>query len=265
MTESEQEGALSTDETTELVVPEVLEEEIEDQPLSVAEAGITEARLIEILAERDEKTARAARAAKDSAISRNAKDIADILERFEASGSDKAAFIAETDQQAAIDAQAEWQAGIDSRLSQLAAPTRQDWQAEWDVDSQKILDAAEAEDDTVLTTEEYNAAFFGQKFASRGDAYVALNAAISAKRSGKPAIIPAAAVQTEGGEVARTPEPTIPKKFRQKFDSALENGDDDAARKILDARWDEIDKAERLERARQELANQGLSVEELTE
>ena len=65
MTDDTQEGALPADETQGLVAPEVLEEEAEVQQPSGGEAGITEARLIEILAERDEKQARKDQSAKD--------------------------------------------------------------------------------------------------------------------------------------------------------------------------------------------------------
>ena len=264
MTDELQEGALPVDETEELVAPEVLETDAEVQQPSVTEAGITEDRLLEILAERDEKAARAAQSAKDRAISRNAKDIADILERFEAGGSDKAKFIADVDQQEAIDAQAQWQSTIESRLSQLAAPTRQSWQDEWAGDSQKILDKA-AEDGIDLSTEEYNAAMFnnGVAFASNGDAYAALTSVLNKKAKGEK--IPVSAVSTEGGDVARIPVPEAPKEFRQQLDQAIEENDDDAARKLLDQKWAEIEKVRAAETARAALQDAGLSVEDLAE
>ena len=268
MTDDTQEGALPADETQELVTPEVLEEEAEVQQPSGGEAGITEARLIEILNERAETQARKDQSAKDRAISRNAKDIADILDRFEAGGSDKAAFIAEADQQASLEETQAWQTGIESKLATMAtANTRQTWQDEWDVDSQKILDAAEAEDGVTLSNEEVNAGFLGQKFESRGDAYVLLNALIASKRSGKPASIPASAVSTEGGEVARTPKPVVvvPQTFRQEFDKAEAEGDEATMQELIDTRYDELDKDAEIEKARRTLERSGISAEDLLE
>ena len=266
MTDDTQEGALPADETQGLVAPEVLEEEAEVQQPSGGEAGITEARLIEILAERDEKQARRDQSAKDRAISAQGKDIAAIFERLEELGGDQGALLREADQQAAIDENQTWQAGIDSRLAAMAtANTKQTWQDEWDGDSQKILDAAEAEDGVSLSNEEINAAFFGLKLESRGAAYVVLNSLIAAKRSGKPAVIPASAVSTEGGEVAHTPEPTVPQTFRQEFDKADAEGDDAKMREILDSRWDELDKDAEIEKARLTLERSGISAEDLLE
>ena len=153
MTDKEQEGALPESESEELVAPEISHPDAEVQQPSVPSGGLTEDRLIEILAERDEKSARAAQSAKDRAISRNAKDIAGILDRFEAGGSDKAAFVADADRQATLDATQEWQAGIESKLESMAAPTVQDWKSEWAVTSQKILDAA-AKSGTSMSVEE---------------------------------------------------------------------------------------------------------------
>ena len=266
MTDDTQEGALPADETQGLVAPEVLEEEAEVQQPSGGEAGITEARLIEILAERDEKQARRDQSAKDRAISAQGTDIAAIFERLEELGGDQGALLREADQQAAFEATQEWQSGIESRLTAMAtANTKQTWQDEWDVDSQKILDAAEAEDGVSLSNEEINAAFFGQKLATRGDAYVLLNTLIAAKRSGKPALIPASAVSTEGGEVAHTPEPTVPQTFRQKFDKADAEGDDAKMREVLDSRWDELDKDAEIAKAKRTLDSQGISPEDLIE
>jgi hypothetical protein len=264
MTDELQEGAQPVNETEELVAPEVLETDAEVQQPSVTEAGITEDRLLEILAERDEKIARQAQSAKDRAISRNAKDIADILERFEAFGGDAAAFVADADRQAEIERQAQWQQSIESKLAAVSAPTKQAWQDEWAGESQKILDAAET-DGISLSVEEYNAAMFnnGVAFASKGDAYAALNAALVKKAKGEK--ISVSAVSTEGGEVARIPEPEAPKEFRQQLNQAIEAGDDNSARAILDQKWEEIERERAKIAARAALDAAGISPEDLTE
>lgn len=265
MTDDVQEGAPTTPEAVEPVVPEVLEVEQEVQQPSVPSEGLTEDRLLEILAERDEKTARAAQSAKDRAISRNAKDIADILERFEASGDSAAEFVQETDRQATIEATQQWQAGIESRLQQLAVPTGADWQSEWAADSQKILDAA-ASNDVELTPEEYNAAMFnnGVAFNTKGDAYAALNQAIVSKAKGESISI--AAVATEGGDVASPPVPPAPPKTSaQQFEEAKAAGDFDKMRQIQDERWDNVEKLQKVQTAQQALEQAGISAEDLLE
>ena len=266
MTDDTLEGAPATDETEELVVPEVLEEEQEVQQPSVPLSGLTEQRLIEILDKRAETQARKDQSAKDRAISRNAKDIADILERYESGGRDQAAFIAEADQQATVEATQTWQANIESRLTAMAsANTKQGWRDEWDVESQKILDAAEADDGVTLTNEEYNAAFFGQKFASRGDAYIALTRALSAKRRGEPTPVPASAVVTESGEVSHTPAPVTPqepKPFHQQLEEAetAEAKDD-----VLKAKWQELEDFRAVEAAKKDLEARGIKASQLLE
>lgn len=266
MTDVTQEGALPADETQGLVAPEVLEEEAEVQQLSGGEAGITEARLIEILAERDEKQARRDQSAKDRAISAQGKTIETILGRLDELDGDRGALLREADQLGAQEATETWQASIESRLTDMAtANTKQTWQDEWDGDSQKILDAAEAEDGVTLSNEEINAAFFGLKLESRGAAYVVLNSLISAKRSGKPASIPASAVSTEGGEVAHTPEPTVPQTFRQEFDKAKAENNQAKMQELIDSRYDELDKDAEIEKARRTLASKGISAEDLVE
>ena len=263
MTDDLQEGALPADESQELVAPELLEEDAEVQQPSVTEAGITEARLIEVLTERDEKQARKAQSAKDRAISAQGKTIETILGRLDELDGDRGALLREADQLGAVEATQAWQAGIESRLSDLAvATTKQTWKQEWTEDSQKILDAA-AKKGTVLSTEEVNAAFFGQKFASRGDAIVYLNELIDAKKEGAPAPVPAAAVLPEGGEVARTPEPVVPQTYRQQFDKAKTEGDTAKMQELIDENWEEQEQFTRAQAAKQTLSDLGMTAEEL--
>jgi len=266
MTDDTLEGAPAADEPVELVVPEVLEEEQEVQLPSVPLSGLTEERLIEILNERAETQARKDQSAKDRAISAQGKTIETMLGRLDELDGDRGALLREADQLGAVEATQEWQANIESRLTAIAsANTKQSWRDEWDVDSQKILDAAEAEDGTVLTNEEYNAAFFGQKFPTRGDVVVALNAALQSKRSGKPAPIPAAAVVTEGGEVPRTPAPATPvepKPFHQQLEEAETPGEQAEIRK---AQWKELEDYRAVEAAKKELESRGIKASQLIE
>ena len=265
MTDDVVEGAPVIAEPVEPVVPEVSEVTEEVQQPSVPSEGLTEDRLIEILNERDEKTARTAQSAKDRAISRNAKDIADILERFEASGDSAAEFVQETDRQAGIEATQQWQAGIESRLQQLSVPTGQDWQSEWTADAQKILDAA-AKSDVELSQDEYNAAMFnnGIAFGSKGDAYAALNQAIVSKAKGES--ISVAAIATEGGDVARPPAPPAePKTTAQRFEEAKAAGDQEAMQAVQDERWDAVEKQQKAALALETLEAAGISAEDLIE
>ena len=265
MTDDVVEGAPVATEPVEPVVPQVSEVIEEVQQPSVPSEGLTEDRLLEILAERDEKATRAAQSAKDRAISRNAKDIADILERFEASGNSAAEFVQETDRQATIEATQAWQAGIESRLQQLAVPTGQDWQSEWTADSQKILDAA-AKSGVELSQDEYNAAMFnnGIAFDSKGDAYAALNQAIVSKAKGES--ISVAAIATEGGDVAKPPAPPAePKTATQRFEEAKAAGDQEAMQAVQDERWATVEKQQKAEQARQALEAAGITAEDLLE
>ena len=262
MTDEVQEGALPASESEELVAPEILQDEEEVQQPSVPTTGLTEDRLLEILDERAETQARKDQSAKDRAVSRNAKDIADILERFEASGGNKAEFVDEVDRQATLEATQSWQAGIESRLDQLAVPTRQDWKGEWTETSQKILDSAE-EKGVVLSTDEYNTVMFnnGIAFPTKGDAEAALTGAITSKALGDA--IPVSAVATEGGELSRPPEPTVPKTFRQQFDNAKNSGDTDSAQAVLDKQWEAVNAELDQETAKQAYIAAGGNPEDL--
>ena len=261
MTDEVQEGALPTEE---LQAPEVLETSpavAEVQQPSGGEAGITEARLIEILAERDEKQARKDQSAKDRAISAQGKDIVAIFERLEELGGDQGALLREADQQAALDENQTWQAGIDSRLAAMAtANTRQTWQDEWDVDSQKILDAAETKG-IVMSNEEVNQVAFnnGIAFETQADAEAALTAALVSRALGETSV---SVVSTEGGEVAQIPEPTEPQSFRQQFDKLQKSGDADGARALLDSQWDVADAETAKGNARKAAEDAGLKLAE---
>ena len=123
------------------------------------------------------------------------------------------------------------------------------------------MDAA-AKLGVTLSTEEYNAALFGKKFATKGDAYAALNQAVIAKAKGEA--IPTAAVAIEGGDVARPPEPTTPKPFRQKVNEALAKGKSDEARKLIDDQWAAVDREAKLAAAKRALAEAGVTPQELT-
>jgi hypothetical protein len=266
MTDAEQEGALPVEELQAPEVQEVSTPATEVQQPSVPEAtGLTEDRLIEILAERDELAARQAQSAKDRAISRNAKDIAALLERFESLGGDEGAankMVADAETQALLQTVEELKSTIQTMQTAPVAPTTGDsWQAEWAVDSQKILDAAETLG-VELTNNEYNQAMHnnGVAFETKADAYAALNKAILAKQKGES--MPVSAVSTEGGEVAQTPEPTVPKPFRQQFDELNEAGDTAGARALLDQQWEQADEETRKANARRAAEAAGLKLAE---
>lgn len=268
MTDDVQEGAPAAEELKELAAPEVSETDVEVQQPSVAESGLTEERVLELLGtqfkaleEKIENFSRQAQSVKDRAISKNAKELADIKARLEAVGGDWGALSQEAEQ----DSLAQRLEQLEARISQTAASQRTAdpkaaWTAEWSEESQKVLDAAEKLGIT-LSTEEYNAVFLGRKFKTKGDAYAALNQAMISKAKGEA--MPTAAVATEGGEVAQPPERSTPKTFREKFDQAREKGDTEA-RKLLDERWAEVDKLTKVERARKLLAKEGVSPEDLS-
>ena len=256
------EGAQATQEPTELAIPQVSEVTEVQQP-SVG-GGVSEARLTELLeAQRTallEDFDRKLQSQKDRRIGKLEGKVDELLATkaaVEAAGGWDQVI---RQQQYAEDLKTELNAALDARLSQTPA-SQPDWRAEWDAESRKITDAASKLGIT-LSTEEYNAALFGKKFATRGDAYAALNQAVIAKAKGEA--IPRAAVATEGGEVARPPEPRVPKTFRQKFDEARTSGNDKEARKLLDEQWKEVEKLGRIEAARQTLAAAGVTPEELT-
>jgi hypothetical protein len=266
MTDAEQEGALSEEELIAPEVQEVSTPATEVQQPSVPEAtGLTEDRLIEILAERDEIASRKAQSQKDRAISRNAKDIAALLSRFDELGGDAGAantMVAEAETQSLLQTVEELKSQVRTLQSPVAAPTDAgSWQDEWTVDSQKILDAAETLG-VVLSNSEYNQAMHnnGVAFATKADAYAALNTAILAKQKGES--IPVSVVSTEGGEVAQTPVPTEPKPFRQQFDELNEAGDTAGARALLDEQWKQADADTAKANARRAAEAAGLTLAE---
>lgn len=250
MTDELKEGAPVEEELSPPAVEEV-STETEDQQPSEPTGGLTEDRILELLQnqqkaleERLETFSRQQQSAKDRAISKNAKELPEIRARLEASGGDWDQLIQKEDANS-VAARLE---ALEARISQ--APARQRdaqsaWQAEWNDESQKILDAA-AQLGISLSPEEYNAAMFGQKFATKGDAYAALNAAILAK--GKGESVPVAAVTTEGGEVANPPAPEEPTDFRTDFDSAT---DENQKRSLLNDRWAELEAQHQLRRAQE--------------
>lgn len=267
MPEELKEGAQVPEEPQELVAPVVSEEVTEVQQPSPAPEGQNEERLekligaVATLNEKVEKLARQEQSAKDRAISKTAKELAEVKSRLDAFGGDWNALAQEAEARTLyqrIDT-------LEARLSQApanrpAADNKAAWQAEWDAESRKILDAAK-QLGVSLSSEEYNLALFGKKFDSKGDAYAALNQAIYRKMSGNN--VPAAAVATEGGEVARPPEPQAPKPFRQQLEDAKKRGDEAGARQVLDQKWAEIEKAQAREIAKQALADAGVSPEDL--
>ena len=262
MTDELVEGAPAPEESKGLAVPEISAEEREVQQPSEKSGGLTEARVLELLGtqlkaldEKIESLSRQAQSAKDRAISKTAKELADLKARLDAAGGDWNTLAREAE------AQTLYQRldGLEARLSQAPA-SQPTWQAEWDTESRKVLDAA-SKFGITLTTEEYNAAFFGKKFKAKGDAYAALNAVIIAKAKGES--ISAAAVATEGGEVARPPEPTTPKPFRQKVNDALAAGKSDEARKLIDKQWEAVEKEAKVAEARRALAEAGVSPADL--
>ena len=242
MTDAEQEGALPVEELQAPEVQEVSTPATEVQQPSVPEAtGLTEDRLVEILDQRDEVTSRKAQSQKDRGISRNAKDIAALLDRFEDLGGDENAankLVADAETQALLQTVQRLESQIQAGQAAPAGPPAKDaWQSEWTVDSQKILDAAEVSG-VVLSNEEYNLAMHnnGIAFDTKADAYAALNGALLAKQKGEA--MPVSVVSTEGGEVAQPPAPPAePKPFRQQFDELNDAGDTAGARALLDEQW----------------------------
>jgi len=257
------EGAQPTKESVELATPQVSEVTEVQQP-SVG-GGVSEERLTELLeAQRTallEDFDRKLQSQKDRRIGKLESKVDEILATkaaVEAAGGWDQVI---SQQRYAEDLEAKLNAALDARLSQPPASQPDNWRAEWDAESRKIMDAA-ARLGVTLSTEEYNAALFGKKFATRGDAYAALNQAVIAKAKGEA--IPKAAVATEGGDVARPPESTAPKPFRQKVNEALAKGKSADARKLIDEQWAVVEKEAKLAQARQALAEAGVAPEELT-
>ena len=272
MTDAEQEGALPVEELQAPEVQEVSTPAIEVQQPSVPEAtGLTEDRLVEILDQRDETASRKAQSQKDRGISRNAKDIAALLDRFNDMGGDEDAanrLVADAETQALLQTVERLEAQVFSQSAAAPAPTGEGaWQDEWAVDSQKILDAAEVSG-VQLSNEEYNLAMHnnGIAFVTKADAYAALNGALLAKQKGEA--MPVSVVSTEGGEVAQPPAPPAePKPFRQQFDEL--NADPrrlapsaTEARALLDDKWKEVEAETAQNNARRAAEAAGLKLSE---
>lgn len=269
MPEELKEGAQEAKELKELAVPEVSEAPSEVQHPSPAPAGLTEERLQELLeaqrAALEETIERKVQSTKDRRIGKIESKVDELLalrQQVEAAGGWDP-IINQREAEDRMDTRLN--AILDARLSQTpasqqAADPKEAWRVEWDAESRKIVDAAKKLG-IALTPEEYNAALFGKKFTSKGDAYAALNQALLRKGAGES--IPAAAVATEGGDVARQPEPKVPKTFRQQLDSARSRGDEVEARKILDAQWSEVERQAKIEDARRVMADAGITKEEL--
>jgi hypothetical protein len=185
-----------------------------------------------------------------------------MLSRLDDLDGDRGALLREADQLGAIETTQKWQAGIESRLEAMAAPTVQNWQSEWAVTSQKILDAA-AQNGTSMTVDEVNTVAFnnGIQFESKADAEAALTAALIAKAKGES--IPVSVVSTEGGEVAQPPAPPAePKPFRQQFDELQAAGKTTEARELLDSQWKVADDETRVADARRAAEEAGLTLAE---
>jgi len=269
MPEELKEGAQEAPESQELAVPEISEAPAEVQQPSPAPTGQTEERLekligaVTALNEKVEKLSRQEQSAKDRAISKTAKELAEVKARLDAFGGDWNALAQEAEAQTYQQRLAALEARISQApASQPAADPKSAWRAEWDAESQKILDAA-SRLGVALTPDEYNAAMFGKKFTTKGDAYAALNQALLRKGAGEA--IPAAAVVTEGGDVPRAPEPKTPKTFRQQLDDANKKKDSTEARRILDAKWAEVERGRAREEAKRVLQESGVDPKELIE
>ena len=271
MTEKVLESTPVEPELAELAVPEVSVPDVEVERPSVTVSALTERRLQELLEKQQaalvELIDKKFQSTKDRRIGKLESKVDELLalrQEVEAAGGWDPII---SQQQQVETIEARLNKILDARLSQApasqpAADPKSAWQAEWDAESRKITDAA-SKLGVRLSPEEYNAALFGKKFETKGDAYAALNQALLRKGAGEA--IPAAAVVTEGGDVPRLPEPKAPKDFRQQLDSALVKGDDKAAREALDAEWAKIEKMQALEKAKTMLADSNISPQELIE
>ena len=227
--------------------------------------GLTEERLNELfsavksLDEKVENFSRQAQSAKDRAISKTAAEIAEVKARLDQFGGDWNAM-----------AQAEESRGLYKRLEALEAGTSRKpvstspveaWQKEWDAEHRKILDAAK-ERGVELTKEEFDQVKFnnGLPYASKGDAYAALNRALLAKAIGDKT--PVSVVSAEGGTTPRLPEPKAQKTFREKLDAAKKANDPVAVRKIIDEQWDALDRQAKLEAAKRAASEAGVELKE---
>ena len=255
-----------TDEVAEVASP-VVQEPVDspvpevsgpvEQPSS-APSGLTEERLQEILEGRfkdlADQLARANQSVKDRRIGKLETSVEKLLAvkgLVDQKGGDWEAAISET-RESEI---SERMANLESKLLQPpAGQVSPDWKQEWQDESKKIVDAA-AKLGIALTDDEYNAALFGKKFASKGDAFAALQGALILKTRGES--VTPAALANEGGTLPAQPEKL---SFRQTLEKAETIAD---KTKILNARWDEIGKELKKQEVRDALVEKGLTVEDL--
>ena len=242
-------------EPVDVKVPEV-SGPAEGQPTSVP-SGLTEEALQKILDDRFTKLAedlkRDNQSMKDRRIGKLETSVEKLLAvkgLVDQKGGDWEAAISET-RESEI---SERMANLESKLLQPPVAVSPDWKQEWQDESKKIVDAA-AKLGIALTDDEYNAALFGKKFASKGDAFAALQGALILKTRGES--VTPAALANEGGTLPAQPEKL---DFRQTLAKAETTAD---KTKVLEAQWDVIGKELKKREVRDALVEKGLTVEDL--
>ena len=262
MADSTPESAPLPEEPQDQPVPAV--SEVSEVKPASAPVGLTEDKLAEILEARfkvqTENLERQFQSIKDRRIGKiesRLDDLVALREQAEKRGWDTV--IADAEQAEVLEARVS--KILDARLpsAPVARSPEDDWRAEWAGESKKTLDAAEKLG-VRLTTEEYNAALFGKKFNTKADAYAALNAAIIAKAKGEGT--PVAAVTVDGGLTAKPPEAKPPTTWKQDYDRALAANDRKKARELLDKRWEDVERQQKLEAARVAAREAGVSIAE---
>lgn len=237
---------------------------VETPTSGTSPSGLTEDKLAELLDARfkviTEQLEKQAQSVKDRRIGKIETKLDELLalrEDAEKRGWDNIV----ADAQQAETFEAKIQEALNARLPLTAAPRSLDeeWRSEWASEAKKITDAADKLGIS-LSTEEYNQAMFGKKFATKADAYTALNAALIAKAKGEGTSV--AAVATESGQVPRVPEPKGPTTWKQDYDRALAANDRTKARELLDKRWENIEKTQKVEAARRAAAEAGVTLNE---
>lgn len=265
MTEKAQENAPELEESG--APAPAISQVLEVSPLPV-QVGLTEAALQELLNARFaalqesllEQVERTAQSVKDRRIGKLEKTVEEITalrSQLEAAGGDWSAL-----EKAARDGDLSKRLeALEARTSVTPAPSGDEaWKQEWQAESAKVLGAA-AKLGVTLSDEEYSAALFGKKFASKGEAYAALQGAIFSKMKGE-SVAGLAAVASEGGEDIR-PAPGA-KNLRQKVADAKAKGAKPAElQALVDAQWDIVDKESKKDEARRLLAQAGLTAKEL--
>ena len=268
MPEEGKEGTPADLELSAPAVQEVSKAAVEVERPSGTDSALTEKRLAELLdaqkAALEEAIDRKVQSVKDrrfGQIESKLEELLTLRQQVESAGGWDPV-IAQKQQEDRLEKL------IEARISKAAGPAAREfaqdsWQKEWAAESQKILDAAK-EQGVTLTGDEYAQAMFnnGLAFATKGDAYAALNRVIVSKAKGEST--PISVVLPEGGATMRVPEPKTPKNFQQKFAEAKGKSDDKAMRKLLDEQWAEVDKMAKVERVRKTLAESGVSPEDLT-